>query len=326
MNLELHILQNFAPSNLNRDDTNSPKDCEFGGYRRARISSQCLKRAIRTTFKDEHLLPAEQLASRTKRLLDELGERLEQQGHTKEEARAVASVALAGIKLGPKDDGKTQYLLFLGQAEIEGLAAVIGQHWDELAAVASATAEGAEGAKGRSARDVKKAGKQAVSQPVSKALQDVLNGGRAADLALFGRMLADLPGPQRGRGVPGGARALHQQGEYGVRLLHRGGRSEAGRHGGGGHAGDGGVQLRLLLPLCQRGRGGVDPQPGRRRRPGARDDSGLHPGVDPGDPHREAEQHGGAEPALAGAGGGAGARAVVAGKRLRAADGAESRR
>ncbi len=47
MLIELHMLQNFAPSNLNRDDTNNPKDCDFGGVRRARISSQCLKRAIR---------------------------------------------------------------------------------------------------------------------------------------------------------------------------------------------------------------------------------------------------------------------------------------
>jgi len=47
MFIEIHLLQNFAPSNLNRDDTNNPKDCEFGGVRRARISSQCFKRAIR---------------------------------------------------------------------------------------------------------------------------------------------------------------------------------------------------------------------------------------------------------------------------------------
>ena len=56
MFVELHLLQNFAPSNLNRDDTGAPKDCEFGGYRRARISSQCLKRAIRTEFKNGQLL------------------------------------------------------------------------------------------------------------------------------------------------------------------------------------------------------------------------------------------------------------------------------
>lgn len=43
MFVEIHILQNFAPSNLDRDDTGMPKDCEFGGYRRTRISSQCFK-------------------------------------------------------------------------------------------------------------------------------------------------------------------------------------------------------------------------------------------------------------------------------------------
>ena len=47
MFIELHILQSFGPSNLNRDEDGNPKDCEFGGVRRARISSQCLKHAIR---------------------------------------------------------------------------------------------------------------------------------------------------------------------------------------------------------------------------------------------------------------------------------------
>jgi CRISPR system Cascade subunit CasC len=47
MLIEVHMLQNHAPSNLNRDDTGSPKEAVFGGYKRARISSQCLKRSIR---------------------------------------------------------------------------------------------------------------------------------------------------------------------------------------------------------------------------------------------------------------------------------------
>ena len=47
MKIDLHLLQNFAPANLNRDDTGAPKDCDFGGFRRARISSQCLKRSMR---------------------------------------------------------------------------------------------------------------------------------------------------------------------------------------------------------------------------------------------------------------------------------------
>jgi CRISPR system Cascade subunit CasC len=50
MIVELHMLQNFAPSCLNRDDTNSPKECEFGGYRRARISSQCIKESHQRLF------------------------------------------------------------------------------------------------------------------------------------------------------------------------------------------------------------------------------------------------------------------------------------
>lgn len=54
MLIQIHILQNYQPSNLNRDDTGSPKDAMFGGVLRGRISSQCLKRSIRKsqTFKD----------------------------------------------------------------------------------------------------------------------------------------------------------------------------------------------------------------------------------------------------------------------------------
>lgn len=47
MLIQIHILQNYQPSNLNRDDTGSPKDAVFGGVLRGRISSQCLKRSIR---------------------------------------------------------------------------------------------------------------------------------------------------------------------------------------------------------------------------------------------------------------------------------------
>ena len=192
MFVELHILQNFAPSNLNRDDNNAPKSCDFGGYRRARISSQCLKRAIRTTFAAEKLIPEPQLASRTKRLVDELVKRLVEGGKDAAEAQTVVSTALAGIKLGVKDDGKTEYLLFLGAAEIEGLAAVCLTHWDVLKA-ATEPAKPGDGAAKKSAKDTKRAGKEAIPAEVGNALLKVLNGGKAADLALFGRMLADLP-------------------------------------------------------------------------------------------------------------------------------------
>ena len=47
MLIEIHMIQNHSPANLNRDDLGAPKTCIFGGVTRARISSQCLKRSIR---------------------------------------------------------------------------------------------------------------------------------------------------------------------------------------------------------------------------------------------------------------------------------------
>lgn len=45
--LNLHVLISHSPSCLNRDDMNMQKTAVFGGARRVRVSSQCLKRAIR---------------------------------------------------------------------------------------------------------------------------------------------------------------------------------------------------------------------------------------------------------------------------------------
>ena len=45
--IELHILQSFPVTCLNRDDLGAPKSAMFGGVQRARVSSQCWKRAIR---------------------------------------------------------------------------------------------------------------------------------------------------------------------------------------------------------------------------------------------------------------------------------------
>ena len=194
MFVELHIIQNFAPSNLNRDDTGAPKDCQFGGYRRARISSQALKRAIRMTFGEENLLPEESRARRTKRIAGALVERLVAHGKDAVAAAAVVEAAIQGIGLSfekPKEgdtEKKTQYLLFLGQREINALADVCLAHWDTLVDVAP----NADAASERDAKKAKKANKAALPKQVQQAVLDALDG-RSADVALFGRMLADLP-------------------------------------------------------------------------------------------------------------------------------------
>lgn len=45
--LDVHAIQTLPPSNINRDDTGSPKTCQYGGVKRARVSSQSWKRAMR---------------------------------------------------------------------------------------------------------------------------------------------------------------------------------------------------------------------------------------------------------------------------------------
>ncbi len=167
MFVEMHLLQNFVPSNLNRDDTNSPKDCEFGGVRRARISSQCLKRATRM---DQRFAATTQvpLSQRTVRIVDELKRSLQKAGKSEEESSALAAEFAKNYasKKAALDDGKTNVLLYMSQQEI-----------DEITAALLALAG--------DAKDIKK-----LAEDFAK---DTKKRPAAPDIALFGRMLADRP-------------------------------------------------------------------------------------------------------------------------------------
>ncbi|MHB8978034.1 MAG: type I-E CRISPR-associated protein Cas7/Cse4/CasC [Trichloromonadaceae bacterium] len=188
--IEIHALQNFAPSNLNRDDTGAPKDAIFGGTRRARVSSQCFKRAVRQHFAglvDQATLAPDDVAYRTKRVLDAIVEALGHKGRNTTEAEAKTALALAAMELSVKEDGKTEYLLFLGRREISSIAEIIDEKWD---AILASTADPAEGKKPGKA---KKQAAQNADPDLKKALDKVFNGGKAVDVALFGRMLADMP-------------------------------------------------------------------------------------------------------------------------------------
>jgi CRISPR system Cascade subunit CasC len=230
MKIELHILQNFAPSNLNRDDTGAPKDCELGGYRRARISSQCQKRAVREAFRLDHLVPTDNLASRTKRIVYAVATTLKET-HQRDEmrARAVALGAIEGVGLGRNKKAvgdeywKTEYLLFVPRRIVGELAALLHKHWDQLEPLAGSTTPDeaskeaspeatpaeetpaaedknvkgakAKGAKKETKKDLKKEAKAAYPKEIQQAVEKLLESARStADLALFGRMIADKTG------------------------------------------------------------------------------------------------------------------------------------
>ena len=101
--LQLHLLTAYPASNLNRDDTGSPKTLKFGGAERLRVSSQSLKRAIRTS---DHFAAAmgEAMGTRTqsfaRRLVDELVARGIEQKDAIKRVQAVIEVDKLG-KLDP---------------------------------------------------------------------------------------------------------------------------------------------------------------------------------------------------------------------------------
>lgn len=165
--IDIHILQTVPPSNLNRDDTGSPKTAIYGGVRRSRVSSQAWKRAAREAFKS--YLDESELGTRTKRVVDLLAEEIvDQAPELEERASELASSTFEtiGIKLEkPKKDAtlQSQYLLFLSRRQIQNLAS---------AAIEAAGAD-----------DVKKALRAA-------KVKDLANRDHSVDIALFGRMVA----------------------------------------------------------------------------------------------------------------------------------------
>lgn len=155
--LDVHVIQTIPPSNINRDDTGSPKTAQFGGVRRARVSSQSWKRAMRLYF-NEHgmegnvgvrtLEIVRYVASKITEIDSSISEEI-----AMEKAKGVIEIA----KIGLKDD-RAKALFFLGDIQAKKLA---------QAAI----------------DDIKD------KSEIEKIIQD----NPSIDIALFGRMVADNP-------------------------------------------------------------------------------------------------------------------------------------
>lgn len=161
--IQLHLLTPYAASNLNRDDTGRPKTVTFGGAERLRISSQSLKRAFRQSDVFASRLPGA-LGKRSTSFTQALVDALLAHGLDGETATARAAAVISAGSLGKvkKGSAKTEQLVHLGPEELAAIAAL--------------------------------AERLSAGEPDAKELQVLKDKPRAADIAMFGRMLADNPG------------------------------------------------------------------------------------------------------------------------------------
>lgn len=137
--VEFHILQSFPVTCLNRDDVGAPKTAMVGGVTRARVSSQCWKRAVRLAM---HEVSGVELGVRTKLLSDLVAKECRLLGATEEQAKACGGKmkSLFDKKTSKKEisedtdedekekDDKNDTLLFLSPNEIH----ILGTKFKEV--------------------------------------------------------------------------------------------------------------------------------------------------------------------------------------------------
>ena len=184
--IELHIIQSFPVSCLNRDDVGAPKTAIFGGALRARISSQCLKRAIREMAQEQ--APDLFAGNRSRLIVEPLRDAIVANGVNAAKALDAAKAVgeyLATFDVEKEKAGKlmVKTLMFLSPAEITAIA--------EKVAAAINESESASAAEPKSKKG-KKDG-TSLGKLVEKAIKDACKSVQlkdAADIAIFGRMVA----------------------------------------------------------------------------------------------------------------------------------------
>lgn len=172
--IDINILQTVPPSNINRDDTGSPKTAVYGGVRRARVSSQAWKRPTRLAL-GNYLTDLDRLGVRTKRVVELVSHRVHEKDPTIPIGRAEEFVvsALKAAKISvdvprrsTKEDplpAEANFLLFVSPWQVDALADLL----IESAATSSKP-----------------------NKITKDAVQNALSAQHSIDIALFGRMVA----------------------------------------------------------------------------------------------------------------------------------------
>lgn len=161
--IEFHILQSFPVSCLNRDDVGSPKTAIIGGVQRARVSSQCWKRAVRLAMQDLGIV----IANRTRYVTAKIQEQCTLLGASDEQARSCGEAAAAAFTK-KVTDGVSDTLFFISDSEAKALATAFAEKNFTADAIAP----------------------KALQKLCNNAINPAHDG---LDIALFGRMVASAP-------------------------------------------------------------------------------------------------------------------------------------
>lgn len=155
--LDIHALQTLPPSNMNRDDTGSPKTAQYGGVTRARVSSQSWKKAMRDYFNE---FGGQEVGKRTLDIVRYVADAIQEKEPdvSDEDALSMAKKVINGAKIKTDKNDKAKALFFMGRTQAEKLA------------------------------------EDAINGVSDKAeLQKDIKDNPSVDIALFGRMVANDP-------------------------------------------------------------------------------------------------------------------------------------
>jgi len=168
--IDLHLLQDIPPSNINRDDNGTPKQAIYGGATRLRASSQSWKRATRLAFQES--IDAAQLGVRTRQFVKLLSDELQAKGVDTVVADKVAAATSTALGITPgKKETNLSYLLFFSRPQVDEIVRRILDRIDVLAELD---------------------GKKLAEEAEAINVKEILGEGHSLDVALFGRMVADI--------------------------------------------------------------------------------------------------------------------------------------
>jgi CRISPR system Cascade subunit CasC len=167
--IQLHLLTSYPPSNLNRDDLGRPKTAIMGGKTRLRVSSQSLKRAWRTSDLFTEALKGH-IGTRTKTMGVEVYNALKAKGVAEGNAKTWAKQVAEVFGKAKKANAAKP----IEELEIEQLAHFSPEEKNAIFALADKLAA-------------------SNTTPSADDLKLLQKNHTAADIAMFGRMLASSP-------------------------------------------------------------------------------------------------------------------------------------